>query len=102
MRIFVSTGVLPSLEALVGKVREALEQGYPRIKLKFRPGWDLPMVRAVREAFPEATIHVDCNSAYRLSDATFWANYADHLTAAVKRDYEAMGKAVAELGVGAQ
>ena len=39
------------------------------MKLKFRPGWDVAMVREVRTAFPKLSFHVDCNSAYRLDDA---------------------------------
>src|SRR5207253_10083783 len=46
----------------------AVDQGFPRVKLKFRPGWDLPMLRAVRRAFPQQTFHIDCNSGYQLSD----------------------------------
>jgi O-succinylbenzoate synthase len=46
-----------------------VEQGFARVKLKFRPGWDLPMLRAVRAAFPRHTFHIDCNSGFRLADA---------------------------------
>jgi len=42
--------------------------GFPRIKLKFRPGWDLPMLRAVRRKHPSHTFHIDTNSGYRLGD----------------------------------
>ena len=62
-------GVLDSVDELLGKVGAALAAGFPRVKLKFRPGWDLPMVRAVRAAFPDAVLHIDCNSGYRLEDA---------------------------------
>jgi O-succinylbenzoate synthase len=51
-----------------------LAQGYRRIKLKIKPGWDVKPVMAVREAYPEANLTVDANSAYNLSDiATFKA-----------------------------
>ena len=61
-------GVMESLDALLAEIAKAQEAGFKRTKLKFRPGWDLNMVAAVRERFPDMTIHVDCNSAYRLSD----------------------------------
>jgi O-succinylbenzoate synthase len=54
---------------LIQKIQGAIDQGFPRIKLKFRPGWDLNMVAAVRSAFPNFTFHVDCNAAYTLADA---------------------------------
>lgn len=62
-------GVQDRLDDLIAKVGAALDGGFKRIKLKFRPGWDLPMVAAVRGAYPEAVLHIDCNSGYRLEDA---------------------------------
>jgi O-succinylbenzoate synthase len=61
-------GVLDSVDELVSCVNGAVEQKFPRIKLKFRPGWDVPMLQAVRQAQPTHPIHIDCNSGYRLSD----------------------------------
>lgn len=61
-------GVMDSLDDLLAAVGPAVEAGFPRIKLKFRPGWDLPMLQAVRQQHPRHTFHIDCNSGYRLSD----------------------------------
>ena len=61
-------GIQESLDTLMAKIQEAIDQGFPRIKLKFRPGWDLPMVDAVRSTFPDFTFHVDCNAAYTPAD----------------------------------
>jgi len=47
----------------------AIDAGFPRIKLKFRPGWDRDMVAAVRSTFPDFTFHIDGNAAYTLADA---------------------------------
>jgi O-succinylbenzoate synthase len=62
-------GVQDSLDLLIQKVQEAIDQGFPRIKLKFRPGWDLKMVDAVRSTFPRFTFHIDCNAAYTMAEA---------------------------------
>lgn len=62
-------GVMETIDLLLKTIEGAVAAGYKRVKLKFRPGWDLPMVRAVRKAFPTTVFHVDCNSAYRLEDA---------------------------------
>jgi O-succinylbenzoate synthase len=61
-------GVMESIEALVSEVGKAVGAGFRRVKLKYRPGWEVAMVAAVREAFPDAVFHVDCNSAYSLDD----------------------------------
>jgi o-succinylbenzoate synthase len=55
-------------EALLADVDAAAAAGFKRVKLKYRPGWEVDMVRAVRGAFPRLTVHVDCNSAYGLDD----------------------------------
>ncbi|MAT16457.1 MAG: o-succinylbenzoate synthase [Planctomyces sp.] len=62
-------GVTDSISELNDDIGEALHQKFPRVKLKFRPGWGLEMIQAVRAEFPEARIHIDCNSGYRLKDA---------------------------------
>ena len=61
-------GVQETIDVLLAKVERAIDDGFPRIKLKFRPGWDIPMVAAVRAAFPKFPFHVDCNAAYSPAD----------------------------------
>ena len=61
-------GVMENIAQLLDAIQSAGQRGYKRVKLKFRPGWDLPMIEAVRKSFPKMVFHVDCNSAYRLSD----------------------------------
>ncbi len=64
----VSLGIQKSLEATREQVQKHLEQGYRRIKLKIKPGWDGNMIRFIRGEFPEATLTVDANSCYSLAD----------------------------------
>ncbi len=61
-------GVMDSIDELLQGVGRAVDDGFPRIKLKFRPGWDVPMLRAVREQHPTHAFHIDCNSGYVLDD----------------------------------
>jgi O-succinylbenzoate synthase len=61
-------GVQDSVAILLQKMQRAVDEGYPRVKLKFRPGWDLEVVKAARDAFPDLTIHIDCNAAFTLKD----------------------------------
>jgi o-succinylbenzoate synthase len=65
----VSIGIQSSLEKLMDKVETALSEGYQRIKLKCKPGWDIQMFEAVRHRWPEIVLSCDANSAYRLRDA---------------------------------
>ncbi len=64
----VSLGIRPSVEATVAAVSRCLAEGYRRVKLKIRPGWDVEVVRAIRERFPEIGLSVDANGAYSLDD----------------------------------
>lgn len=61
-------GVMDSIGELLESIGQAVDDGFPRVKLKFRPGWDLEMLRAVRHEFPTHTFHIDCNSGYNLTD----------------------------------
>ena len=69
----VSVGIHPSADALVDTVAGYLDQGYRRIKLKIKPGWDFEPVRAVRERFGDVPLQVDANTAYSLEDAPLLA-----------------------------
>ncbi len=69
----VSVGIHPTIGELLATVDAYLEQGYRRIKLKIKPGWDVEPVRAVREKFGDVPLQVDANTAYSLADAPLLA-----------------------------
>jgi O-succinylbenzoate synthase len=69
VQVGVSVGVQPDIDTLLQVVRDYLFDGYQRIKLKIKPGWDIEPTRAVREMWPDLLLQVDANSIYRLSDA---------------------------------
>jgi o-succinylbenzoate synthase len=64
----VSLGIEPTIPALLKQVEAFVQQGYRRVKLKIKPGWDVDVVRAVRERWPDLMLQVDANSAYTLYD----------------------------------
>jgi len=64
----VSIGIKDSLDELAAAVRKELAAGYQRIKIKIRPGKELPQVKRLREEFPGIKLMVDANSAYRMED----------------------------------
>ena len=65
----VSVGIEPALEVLLDRVDQHVAEGYGRVKLKIKPGWDVDVVRAVRERWPDLPLQVDANCAYTLDDA---------------------------------
>ena len=65
----VSIGIQDSPAQLIEKIQKELAAGYQRIKIKIKPGWDLDIVRQVRERFPDIRLMGDANSAYALDDA---------------------------------
>ncbi|MDB5044956.1 MAG: o-succinylbenzoate synthase, partial [Deinococcus sp.] len=64
----ISLGIQASTQATTDLANRAREDGYQRVKLKIKPGWDERPVAAVREALPDIQLTVDANSAYSLAD----------------------------------
>ncbi len=64
----VSIGIQDSVPALLERIRHFVARGYPRVKLKVKPGWDVAVLEAVRGEFPELALQVDANCAYRPGD----------------------------------
>jgi O-succinylbenzoate synthase len=65
----VSIGIQDDVSQLLEKIERELAAGYQRIKMKIKPGWDIEMVREVRNRFPSIKLMADANSAYTLADA---------------------------------
>src|SRR2546421_300886 len=65
----VSIGIQDSPDELLEKIERELADGYQRIKIKIKPGWDREVVERVRSRFPQIRLMVDANSAYTLNDA---------------------------------
>ncbi|MGP3970774.1 o-succinylbenzoate synthase [Streptomyces sp. 6N223] len=59
-------------DELLAKIADAVGSGCPRVKLKMGRRTRVDQLRQVRRAFPDATVHVDCN-------ATFTRDDIDHL-----------------------
>lgn len=68
-KVGISIGIQPSLSDTLKAVRQRLAQGYGRVKLKIKRGWDIKVAQAVRAEYPDIMLMLDANSDYRLSDA---------------------------------
>jgi o-succinylbenzoate synthase len=65
-----SLSIAETVQETLEEVALRLREGYQRIKLKIRPGWDVGPVAAVRDAFgPDVMLQVDANASYTLADA---------------------------------
>lgn len=65
----VSIGIQPTLEDLVATAARHLEEGYARIKIKIKPGWDVEPCRRLRaELGDDFGLQVDANAAYGPDD----------------------------------
>src|SRR2546421_9883033 len=64
----VSIGIQDSVAQLIEKIEKELDAGYQRIKIKIKPGWDIDIVRRVRECFRKIQLMADPNPPSRLGE----------------------------------
>ncbi len=69
VEVGVSIGIQEDASTLLSVIQDHLTEGYRRIKLKIKPGTDLEIVRAVREAHPDLRLQVDANAAYEVGQS---------------------------------
>jgi O-succinylbenzoate synthase len=65
----VAVGITDTIDELVDKVDGYVGEGYRRVKIKIKPGWDVEPVAALRERFADVPLMVDANAAYTLDQA---------------------------------
>ena len=61
-------GIAPSIGALLVEVGQRVAEGYTRIKVKIRPGWDRGPLAAVRAEHPTLALWADANGDYGEDD----------------------------------
>lgn len=64
----ISIGIQSSVEQLLELIGGYTDQGYKRIKVKIKPGWDIDVIASIRQRFPDIALMADANSAYTLAD----------------------------------
>lgn len=50
---------MENIEDLLAEIKRAVDEGYKRVTLKIRPGWDLRMLGVVRSEFPTLMLQCD-------------------------------------------
>ncbi len=68
IEVGISIGIHDNHADLVAIVREFIDKGYKRIKVKIKPGHDIEVIRELRKHFPDLPLMADANSAYTLKD----------------------------------
>lgn len=68
IEVGVSIGIKSSIDELLEEIKENVDAGYKRIKIKIKPDWDVDVIREVRNHFPNIEMMADANSAYTLDD----------------------------------
>jgi O-succinylbenzoate synthase len=74
----ISLGIQASPEALVERARQAIDDGYKKVKIKIKPGADLAYLEAARAALGDgAALMADANNAYTLDDVEHLTRFDD-------------------------
>jgi O-succinylbenzoate synthase len=68
IEVGISIGIQNTVNDLLKLIDEYVTEGYKRMKVKIKPGWDVDVMREVRKHFPDVPLMADANSAYRLED----------------------------------
>ncbi|MFE8694765.1 o-succinylbenzoate synthase [Cytobacillus sp. FJAT-53684] len=68
IEVGISIGIQNTIDELIRLIDGYIEEGYKRMKVKIKPGWDIDVIREIRRHFPNVPLMVDANSAYSLKD----------------------------------
>ncbi|MHA7139039.1 o-succinylbenzoate synthase [Rossellomorea arthrocnemi] len=68
IEVGVSVGIQQSETLMLKQIEDYLKEGYKRIKVKIQPGWDIGIIRSIRQEFPKIPLMADANCAYSLND----------------------------------
>ncbi len=68
IEVGISIGIQNSVDDLLSLIDGYVAEGYRRMKVKIKPGWDVDVIAAIRNKFPDVGLMADANSAYTLAD----------------------------------
>ena len=76
---------MDSIDDFFAAIGRASDAGFARVKLMFRPGWDIRMLEAVRKEFPRQTLHVDVEGALTIHHSEILFRLDDFFLAMVEQ-----------------
>ena len=68
IEVGISLGTQKSNDELISLIDRYVAEGYRRMKVKIKPGWDVSVIATIRKKFPDIPLMADANSAYSLDD----------------------------------
>ncbi|WP_338470705.1 o-succinylbenzoate synthase [Niallia sp. XMNu-256] len=68
IEVGISIGIQKNVDELLSLIDGYVAEGYRRMKVKIKPGWDVDVIAAIRNKFPDIQLMADANSAYTLAD----------------------------------
>jgi O-succinylbenzoate synthase len=68
IEVGISIGIQKSVDDLLRIIEKYVTEGYRRMKVKIKPGWDIEVIREIRKHFQDIPLMGDANSAYSLQD----------------------------------
>ena len=68
IEVGISIGIQKSTDELLSLIDRYATEGYRRMKVKIKPGWDVNVIAAIRKKFPDIPLMADAISAYSLAD----------------------------------
>lgn len=78
IEVGISIGIQSSTDKLIDVVHNYIEEGYKRIKVKIKPGYDIAVIRKLRETFPIVPLMADANSAYTLKNIDIFKQFDEY------------------------
>jgi o-succinylbenzoate synthase len=76
---------MESIDEFLALLSAAVASGFDRLKLKFRPGWDVRMVDFVRKEFPTQTLVIDCEAGLHLGHMELLYRLEDFMLAMIEQ-----------------
>ena len=76
---------MDSIDEFLAEITTAVEAGFDRLKLKFRPGWDVRMVDFVRKECPTQTLQIDCEEGLHLGQMEMLYRLDDFMLAMIEQ-----------------
>jgi O-succinylbenzoate synthase len=78
-----------SIDKLLAAMQAARDRGIARFHLQLRPGWDIEVLRAVRQCFPAQTMSVGCGGQLTLDKRDFFFRLEDFHLAYIEQPLDA-------------